>query len=220
MSALIPTPIRNKAEVHKADDPWQDGWYTPARHVPSPNFGPRPAGVAITLAVVHSISLPPGIYGGDEIERLFTNQLDWNAHPYFDQIRGAEVSAHFLIRRTGELLQFVSVHERAWHAGRSSWQGRDNCNDYSVGIELEGLEDTLFEDVQYQALATLIDALSQRCPIDQIVGHEHIAPGRKRDPGTGFDWALLQSLTSRPTAQFAGLSGQLTGPVDGLDSRT
>ena len=185
---------------------WQNGWYTPARQVRSPNFGPRPAQVRVTLAVIHSISLPPGQYGGNEIEQLFTNQLDWSAHPYFEQIRGAEVSAHFVIRRTGELVQFVSVDDRAWHAGRSSWQGQDNCNDYSVGIELEGLEDTPFEAAQYTALATLLDALTQRWPIDQIAGHEHVAPGRKRDPGVAFDWAHLQQLTDWPTTHLAGLN--------------
>lgn len=184
---------------------WQDGWLRHARRIDSPNFGPRPTGIAIEMVVIHSISLPPGVYGGDEIERLFTNRLDWSAHPYFEQIRGAEVSAHFVIRRTGELLQFVSVQDRAWHAGRSSWQGRDNCNDYSVGIELEGLEDTPFDASQYEALGKLLDALAQRWPITQIAGHEHVAPGRKRDPGSAFDWAHLQALTGRPARQFAGL---------------
>lgn len=173
---------------------WDEGWCAAARRIPSPNFGPRPPGTDVTLAVIHSISLPPGVYGGDEIERLFTNALDWSAHPYFEQIRGSEVSAHFVIRRTGELLQFVSVHDRAWHAGRSSWQGRENCNDFSVGIELEGLEGTPFEPAQYQTLMLLLDALSQRWPITQIAGHEHVAPGRKRDPGNAFEWAHLQSL--------------------------
>ncbi|MGC4062688.1 MAG: 1,6-anhydro-N-acetylmuramyl-L-alanine amidase AmpD [Aquabacterium sp.] len=186
---------------------WQDGWYTPARKVPSPNFGPRPDAQDITLAVIHSISLPPGVYGGDEIERLFTNQLDWSAHPYFEQIKGAEVSAHFVIRRDGTLLQFVSVLDRAWHAGPSSWQGRANCNDYSVGIELEGLEDTPFEAPQYQALSMLLDALSQQWPIAQIAGHEHIAPGRKRDPGQAFDWPLLQSLLGWPNDKFPAGTG-------------
>lgn len=185
---------------HAAD--WQDGWYKPARWVASPNFGPRPLADDITLAVIHSISLPPGEYGGDEIERLFTNQLDWSAHPYFEQIRGAEVSSHFVIRRDGGLVQFVSVSDRAWHAGRSSWRGRDNCNDYAVGIELEGLEDHAFEGVQYRALSTLLDALSQRWPIKDIAGHEHVAPGRKRDPGQAFDWPLLQSLLGWPDAAF------------------
>lgn len=174
---------------------WSHGWLRDARAVPSPNFGPRPPETAVTLAVIHSISLPPGEYGGPEIEQLFTNQLDWDAHPYFDQIRGMEVSSHFVIRRDGELLQFVSVDDRAWHAGRSSWQGRDNCNDYSVGIELEGLEDHPFEPAQYTRLSDLLHTLAQHYPISQIAGHEHIAPGRKKDPGCAFDWLRLQTLT-------------------------
>lgn len=195
------------ATQHPPPDPWREGWHRDARAVPSPNFGPRPPGTAIDLAVVHSISLPPGQYGGDEIERLFTNTLDWDAHPYFDLIRGAEVSAHFVIRRDGELLQFVSVLDRAWHAGRSSWQGRDNCNDHSVGIELEGLEHTPFEPAQYDTLARLLHDLSAAWPIQQTVGHEHIAPGRKQDPGRAFDWPLLAHLTGWSAAHFppAGL---------------
>ncbi|RZI82673.1 MAG: 1,6-anhydro-N-acetylmuramyl-L-alanine amidase AmpD [Rubrivivax sp.] len=173
---------------------WSDGWYGPARHIVSPNVGTRPADARVDLAVIHSISLPPGSYGGPEIEQLFTNQLDWSAHPYFEQIRGMEVSAHFVIRRDGELLQFASVFDRAWHAGRSSWQGRDNCNDYSVGIELEGLEHEAFDPPQYDTLASLLQALRQVCPITALAGHEHIAPGRKFDPGQAFDWPLLQSL--------------------------
>lgn len=208
---------RTMSTTADSQEDWRDGWWRHARHVPSPNFGPRPGhagkseGEDVTLAVVHSISLPPGIYGGDEIERLFTNTLDWSAHPYFEQIRGAEVSAHFVIRRTGELLQFVSVHDRAWHAGRSTWQGRDNCNDYSVGIELEGLEDTPFEAPQYDTLKTLLDALAQRWPITQIAGHEHVAPGRKRDPGFAFDWGALQAKLGWPGTCFAGLSDTQTG---------
>ena len=181
---------------------WSDGWLRDARAVPSPNFGPRPAGTAVSLAVIHSISLPPGEYGGPEIEQLFTNQLDWDAHPYFDQIRGMEVSSHFVIRRDGQLLQFVSVDDRAWHAGRSSWQGRENCNDYSVGIELEGLEDHPFEAAQYVRLSTLLRTLAQHYPIHQVAGHEHIAPGRKRDPGSAFDWRKLQILTTWPDQVF------------------
>jgi len=173
---------------------WPQGWHPQARRITSPNFGPRPAGSQVTLAVIHSISLPPGVYGGDEIERLFTNRLDWSAHPYFEQIRGAEVSSHFVIRRDGELLQFVSSHDRAWHAGRSSWQGRDNCNDYSLGIELEGLEDLPFEAAQYQTLVQLLQQARKACGIRQVAGHEHVAPGRKRDPGKAFDWRALQAL--------------------------
>lgn len=185
---------------------WLDGWYAHARHVSSPNFGHRPSGTAIDLAIVHSISLPPGVYGGDEVERLFTNTLDWDAHPYFEQIRGIEVSAHFFIRRSGELLQFVSVNERAWHAGKSSWQGRDNCNDHSVGIELEGLEHHPFEAAQYEALATLLVDLSQAWPIRHAVGHEHVAPGRKQDPGSAFDWPRLAALTGWQDHRLPALS--------------
>jgi AmpD protein len=159
----------------------------------------------ITLAVIHSISLPPGQYGGDEVERLFTNQLDWSAHAYFKQIRGLEVSAHFFIRRDGALTQFVAVQDRAWHAGRSSWQGRDNCNDYGVGIELEGLEGDVFAAPQYDTLTRLLADLAARWPISAAVGHEHIAPGRKLDPGPGFDWPRLQALTGWSLAPQAGL---------------
>lgn len=171
---------------------WDGGWLREARRCPSPNFGPRPAGASIDLIVLHSISLPPGQYGGPEVEHLFTNRLDWDAHPYFQQIRGMEVSAHFFIRRNGELVQFVDADARAWHAGASCWRGRHNCNDDSVGIELEGLEGDTFEPAQYQALARLCRHLAQRYPIEHVAGHEHIAPGRKLDPGPGFDWAHLQ----------------------------
>ncbi len=178
------------------------GWLPEARHCLSPNFGPRSDGVEINLAVVHSISLPPGVYGGDEIERLFTNRLDWEAHPYFGEIRGLQVSSHFVIRRNGELLQFVSCDQRAWHAGQSSWRGRANCNDYSIGIELEGLEGERFEAAQYDALAAVLRHLSQRYPLQAVVGHEHIAPGRKLDPGPGFDWPHLAALTGWPGRYF------------------
>ena len=171
---------------------WRAGWWSGAQRCPSPNFGPRPEAQAPNLLIVHSISLPPGVYGGDEIERLFTNRLDWDAHPYFETIRGLEVSAHFLLRRDGTCLQFVSCDERAWHAGRSHWQGRDNCNDFSVGVELEGLEGGLFEPAQYRQLARLTRALAANYPIAEAVGHEHVAPGRKADPGPGFDWARLR----------------------------
>ena len=178
---------------------WADGWYRRARALPSLNFGPRPAGTAIDLVVVHSISLPPGRFGGDEVQALFTNTLDWDAHPYFQQIRGMEVSAHFYVRRTGALWQFVSVDDRAWHAGRSSFRGRDNCNDYSVGIELEGLEGGRFTARQYARLAALVRSLRARYPIAAVTGHEHVAPGRKHDPGPGFDWARLrQALDHQP----------------------
>jgi AmpD protein len=146
------------------------------------------------LLVIHSISLPPGEYGGDAIERLFTNQLDWTEHPYFETIRGLKVSAHFVVRRDGELLQFVSCDRRAWHAGASAWRGRANCNDFSIGVELEGLEGGCFEAAQYEALAALARGLARRYPIESVAGHEHVAPGRKRDPGAGFDWLRLRAL--------------------------
>ena len=170
---------------------WKDGWLRGARRVPSPNFRARPEGARVDSVVLHSISLPPGEFGGDGIERLFTNTLDWSAHPYYEGIRGLEVSAHFLIRRDGELLQFVSTHDRASHAGRSSWAGRPEANDWSVGIELEGLEGDTFEPAQYVALEALMRALDRAQSIALVVGHEHVAPERKRDPGPGFDWHAL-----------------------------
>ena len=184
------------------DEAWDGGWLRAAHRRPSPNFGPRPAAAVVDLALIHSISLPPGRYGGPEIEQLFTNRLDGDAHPYFAQLRGLEVSAHFLIRRDGGLLQFVCCDARAWHAGRSSLAGRDNCNDFSVGIELEGLEDEPFEPAQYEALAALCAALAQRYPIAQIAGHEHVAPGRKNDPGAGFEWHRLAGSLGWPAGRF------------------
>ena len=175
---------------------WQNGWWAHAHHLPSPNFGVRPAGVAVDLVVLHSISLPPAQYGTGCVQQLFCNQLDWDAHPYFQHIRGAEVSAHFFIERSGNVWQFVSCQDRAWHAGQSSFQGRDNCNDYSIGIELEGIEGGLFEDAQYESLQALLAALPEAYPINAVTGHEHIAPGRKADPGAGFDWARLARCTS------------------------
>ena len=183
---------RTPTPPEAADALWRGGWYRFAHRVESPNFGPRPPGAQVDLVVVHSISLPPGVYGGDEVRQLFTNTLDWDAHPYFQQIRGAQVSAHFFVRRDGALLQFVSCDERAWHAGQSCWRGRENCNDDSIGIELEGLEGGTFEPPQYEALAAVCAALAQRYPIRHVAGHEHIAPGRKKDPGANFDWALLR----------------------------
>ncbi len=171
---------------------WQSGWYRFARREPSPNFGVRPAGAVVDLIVVHSISLPPGVYGGPEVQQLFGNQLDWQAHPYFKSLQGLQVSSHFYVRRDGQLWQFVSCDDRAWHAGQSRYRGRDNCNDDSVGIELEGIEGGPFEPAQYETLAGLCAAIAQRYPVQHIAGHEHIAPGRKHDPGSGFDWALMQ----------------------------
>ena len=162
----------------------------------------------MTLAVLHSISLPPGRYGGDGVERLFTNTLDHAAHPYFEGLRGLRVSAHFFIRRDGRVLQFVSCDARAWHAGASCWAGRDECNDFSVGIEIEGLEGEPFEAAQYLALVRLLRAMARRYPIDAVVGHEHIAPGRKHDPGPGFDWrGLARALAGRPRVAGPLLTG-------------
>lgn len=201
-----PEPPSPPASDH---DLWHGGWLRGVRHAPSPNFGPRPpagdmqqpAHAGVSLVVVHSISLPPGQYGGPEVEQLFTNQLDWDAHPYFQAIRGLEVSAHFFIRRTGEVVQFVSCDARAWHAGQSSFGGRANCNDYAIGIELEGLEGSIFESGQYQSLTVLIETIMGRYPIEAITGHEHVAPGRKTDPGPGFDWERLrQGLAHRALA--------------------
>jgi N-acetyl-anhydromuramoyl-L-alanine amidase len=208
-AAILRAPNASKVTVGDgAPVPaWTGGWLDRVRRCASPNFDERPAGTVVDLALIHSISLPPGEYGGDAIERLFTNRLEWDAHPYFATIRGLEVSAHFLIRRTGERIQFVSCDERAWHAGPSVWKARPQCNDFSIGIELEGLEDMSFESAQYDSLARLLRVLADRYPILDVAGHEHVAPGRKRDPGSGFDWQRLQALSGWPAERFAGLSG-------------
>jgi len=164
-----------------------------ARHVASPNCDERPGGEAITLLVIHNISLPPGEFGGDGIERLFTNELDSVAHPYFRTLTTVRVSAHFLIRRTGALLQFVPCAKRAWHAGESAWRGRSRCNDFSIGIELEGADDVPYTESQYRMLAELARVLRSAYPIADIAGHSDIAPSRKTDPGPGFDWPRFRS---------------------------
>lgn len=171
---------------------WQDGWYRHARRLDSPNFDARPDGAQVDLVVLHSISLPPGSYGGGDVQRLFTNTLDWDAHANFQTIRGLRVSAHFFVRRDGALWQFVSCSMRAWHAGISRYRGRERCNDDSIGIELEGVPGEAFEEAQYETLAALCAALAQRYPVTHVAGHEHVAPGRKDDPGAGFDWPALQ----------------------------
>lgn len=182
--------------------PWNGDWHRAARHLVSPNVGLRPAGAHIDLIVVHSISLPPGQYGTGSVQRLFTNTLDWSEHPYFERIRGLEVSAHFFIERDGTLWQFVGCDQRAWHAGASSYRGRTNCNDDSIGIELEGLEGLEFEGAQYATLVRLCTDLSQRYPITYVAGHEHIAPGRKQDPGAGFRWDTLHAALPWAAACF------------------
>jgi len=161
------------------------------RQIPSPNCDDRPNPRDIALIVVHGISLPPGEYGGEGIIELFTNRLDPAAHPYYASIASLRVSAHFLIRREGALVQFVPCSRRAWHAGASCWNGRERCNDFSIGIELEGTDDEPYTDAQYDTLIALIDALCARYPIEDVVGHGDIAPGRKTDPGPAFDWTRL-----------------------------
>lgn len=181
---------------------WSHGLYAPARWLASPNCNARPVDAVVDLIVVHSISLPPGVFEGDAVERLFTNRLDWDAHPYFQSIRGLQVSAHFLIRRDGQVVQFVNVDQRAWHAGASCYAGRSARNDDSIGIELEGLEGGLFSVAQYAALSELCSTLREHYPIADIAGHEDIAPGRKHDPGAGFDWPQLQQRLHWPASMF------------------
>ena len=167
------------------------GWWPAARRLPSPNWDERPAHETVRLVVIHAISLPPNEFGGPGIIQLFTNCLDPDAHPYFRQIQDLQVSTHFLVRRDGELIQFVPCSGRAWHAGVSNWRGRENCNDFSIGIELEGCDQLPFEDAQYLALNRLLAELRQRYSIEAVVGHSDIAPGRKTDPGPCFDWHRL-----------------------------
>jgi len=173
------------------------GWLPSARRVLSPNCDSRPAGTPVELAILHCISLPRGVYGSDAIEQLFTNRLDPAAHPSFAGLAGLRVSAHFLIRRSGGLVQFVPIGMRAWHAGPSRWRGRERCNDVSVGVELEGVDDGAFTAAQYAALAALLGALRARLPLRQIAGHSDVAPGRKTDPGARFDWSRLFAALAR-----------------------
>lgn len=168
-----------------------------AIQVASPNRDARPEGAAVTLLVVHNISLPPGNFTGDAVLRLFTNTLDFASHPFFKTLRGLKLSAHFFIRRSGELLQLVPCAKRAWHAGVSSWNGRELCNDYSVGVELEGADETAYTDAQYECLAALTAALRRRYPVRDVVGHADIAPGRKTDPGPALEWARLRTILGR-----------------------
>lgn len=169
----------------------QNGWIKQSKKVISPNFSQRPDGTEIDAIIIHSISMPMGYYTGDDISLLFSNQLDWDKQPFYDKIRGIKVSAHFLIRRSGELIQYVDCYARAWHAGQSCLGDRTKCNDFSIGIELEGTDDSLFEAAQYNTLAEVVKTLLKQFPEitqDRIVGHSDVAPGRKTDPGTGFDW--------------------------------
>lgn len=194
--------MNHRGQSDRGPELWTEGWYRHAHRLASPNFGPRPAQARIDLIVIHAISLPPGQYGSGCVQQFFTNRLDWQAHPYFESIRGMKVSAHFFIGRDGTLWQFVSCADRAWHAGASSYRGRDDCNDDSIGIELEGQDDEVFEHEQYETLGSLCSALMQNYPIEHLAGHEHIAPGRKTDPGPGFSWQRLQKSLGLPDPYF------------------
>jgi AmpD protein len=165
-----------------------------ARQIPSPNCDARPAGMAVVLLLVHNISLPPHEFGGEGVIELFRNRLDPSAHPYYETIRGLQVSAHFYIRRSGELIQFVPCDLRAWHAGVSQWKGRERCNEFSIGVELEGSDLVPFRDAQYLELARLTRELRTRYPIEDIAGHSDVAAGRKTDPGPFFDWARFRAM--------------------------
>jgi AmpD protein len=177
------------------DDFWQidaQGWCQQVQQLPSPNFGVRPAQTAISMLVIHNISLPVGKFGGNYVAELFQNTLKCDAHPSFASLKGLQVSSHFLIQRDGTVQQFVSVLDRAWHAGVSHFQGRDGCNDFSIGIELEGSDHCPFESLQYASLIKLSQTLISHFPIEHILGHEEIAPGRKTDPGPHFEWLRYQ----------------------------
>ena len=203
------TPWKGMTRLPKLSiDP--DGWCPQARRLPSPNFDARSPGVVPELLVIHNISLPPDQFGGPYIDGLFTNTLDHAVHPYFDQLRPLRVSAHFLIDRHGLVTQFVAANARAWHAGVSSFEGREKCNDFSIGIELEGSDFVPFEAAQYDSLAALTLALRQRYGLRAVAGHEHIAPGRKTDPGPFFDWPRYRQACSQasdvPALHFAMLA--------------
>lgn len=186
------------------------GWLVGVRRLPSPNCDARPPGAVVELVVVHAISLPPGRYGGDAVERLFTNRLDHGAHPYFAALEGMRVSAHLYIERSGAMTQFVPFALRAWHAGRSCWAGRSACNDFSIGIELEGCDDDPFTAAQYRALARVLRSVMAHYPgIDpsRIVGHADVAPGRKTDPGPHFDWSRLRASLAAGAVGHATAGG-------------
>jgi AmpD protein len=173
------------------------GWIAEARRVPSPNFDKRPDGCPPSLIILHGIALPPGEFGGPWIDYLFSNTLDSTAHPYFREIQDLKVSSHLLVRRDGQFVQYVSLHDRAWHAGESCYQGRDRCNDFSIGIELEGTDDKPYDSAQYQVVSDIIVAIRRAfpaCAMSPVVGHCDVAPGRKTDPGPAFDWRKLKKL--------------------------
>ncbi|SAL74355.1 N-acetyl-anhydromuranmyl-L-alanine amidase [Caballeronia peredens] len=194
----------NTSHIASRREPHIDaqGWLTSAQRLPSPNFEARPDNAVPTLIVVHNISLPPDDFSTNSIADFFLNRLDHDAHPYFDHLRGMRVSAHFVIRRDGAIEQFVSCDERAWHAGVSAFCGRERCNDFSIGVELEGSDRVPFENAQYEALAALVRIVVKRYPIDALVGHSDIAPGRKTDPGPHFDWPRLRHDSALPPSYF------------------
>lgn len=175
----------------------RQGWVRQARRLPSPNCDARPLGVPVCLLVIHCISLPRGCYGGAAVPQLFANTLDTRADPRLADLAGLRVSSHFLIRRDGELLQFVSCHQRAWHAGVSCWRGRPGCNDFSIGVELEGVDDGPYADAQYEVLTALQQGLLGAYPLRAQAAHSDIAPGRKTDPGPGFEWSRASALLER-----------------------
>ncbi|HEZ3013688.1 TPA: 1,6-anhydro-N-acetylmuramyl-L-alanine amidase AmpD [Neisseria meningitidis] len=177
----------NHAEAH-----WQNGWLQSIRHTPSPNFSPRETGETVSLIVLHNISLPPFEYGTDAVEKLFANRLDPDGHPFFSLIHTLRVSSHFLIKRDGETVQFVSCDNMAYHAGVSSFGGREKCNAFSIGIELEGCDFEPFAEAQYRSLEALLDAICRRYPVTAVTGHQDIAPGRKTDPCHFFDWRRIR----------------------------
>ncbi|WP_373988976.1 1,6-anhydro-N-acetylmuramyl-L-alanine amidase AmpD [Duganella sp. BuS-21] len=191
-----------------------DGWLPQATRYDSPYFDARPgsAPADVTLLVVHNISLPAGCFRGPHVSDLFTGRIDYNADPSFVDLRGLKVSSHFFIRRDGRIIQYVSANDRAWHAGASSFCGRDKCNDFAIGVELEGSDFVAFEAAQYTALAQLTAALRQHYPLTDVRGHEHIAPGRKTDPGPLFDWECYQKLLNKQ-AMLVGASAELGFPI-------
>lgn len=184
-----------------------EGWLSAARVVPSPNVDARPSGIMPSLVVIHNISLPPSCFGTGDIEALFTNTLDFDADPFYKTIRGLRVSSHFLITREAEVVQFASTLARAWHAGQSHFSGRERCNDFAIGIELEGCDDAPFEVAQYQTLVRLSEALISRHTIEAFVGHSDISPGRKTDPGPYFDWPAFARAASLPADSLPFVSG-------------
>ncbi len=195
------TGKRGATRLHRLGLEPGNGLLRGARQLPSPNCDDRPVGMSPELIVIHGISLPPGQFGGPHIDHLFTNALDPAGHDYFRDIAGLKVSSHLLIRRTGEVVQYVPLHRRAWHAGKSSFRGRHQCNDFSVGIELEGADDQPYSAAQYRRLATVIRVLRRGVPSlasAPIVGHSDVAPGRKTDPGLAFDWPRLHRLLGPP----------------------